>query len=107
MNLEWMDKPSYSGSDGTRYTTEQIERKIRGAAIDLVDIQFIEYGYNFCTKCGRNDCKPVDVSHTISRKKAKEDGCVEVLWDLDNLELLGRKCHKDKDKLNLFHEDRD
>ena len=96
---------TYSDSNGNRYTTNQIEIKIKKSALLLLDIQFLEYGYNFCTKCKRNDCKPIDVSHTISRKKAKEEGNVEVLWSLDNLEILGRKCHKIKDKLNLSHED--
>ena len=92
-------KPTYSDSQGNRYTTEQIERKIKKAALELLEMQFLEYGYNFCESCKRNDDKPIDVSHTISRKKAKEDGCVEVLWSYDNLEILGRLCHKIKDKL--------
>lgn len=93
---------TYSDSKGNRYTTSQIERKIKKSALELLEIQFINDGYNFCQSCKRNDCKPIDVSHTISRKKAKDDGCVEVLWDYDNLEILGRSCHKKKDKLNLF-----
>ena len=101
-----MNKPTYSDSEGNRYTTSQIEHRIKKAAIEKLDIQFLEHGYNFCQKCKRNGDMPLDVSHTISRKKAKEDGNVEKLWDLDNLEILGRKCHKEKDKLNLkFHED--
>ena len=90
---------TYSDSKGKRYTTPQIERLIKKSALEMLEIQFIEHGYNFCQSCLRNDDKPIDVSHTISRKKAKEDGCVEVLWDLDNLEILGRKCHQIKDKL--------
>ena len=90
---------TYSDSNGKRYTTSEIERKIKKAALMLLEMQFVEFGYNFCQRCNRNDDKPIDVSHTISRKKAKEDGCVEVLWDYDNLEILGRKCHKIKDKL--------
>lgn len=90
---------SYFDSKGNRYTTAQIERKIKKAALEILEMQFLDHGYNFCERCKRNDDKPIDVSHTISRKKAKEDGCVEVLWDYDNLEILGRKCHKIKDKL--------
>ena len=90
---------TYSDSNGKRYTTPQIERLIKKNALELLEMQFIEHGYNFCQSCLRNDCKPIDVSHTISRKKAKEDGIVEVLWDYDNLEILGRKCHAEKDKL--------
>jgi 5-methylcytosine-specific restriction endonuclease McrA len=90
---------SYSDSNGKRFTTPQIERKIKKAALEVLEMQFVEFGYNFCQCCLRNDDKPIDVSHTISRKKAKEDGCVEVLWDYDNLEILGRNCHKIKDRL--------
>ena len=67
----------------------------------VLELQFLEYGYNFCTKCSRNDCKPIDVSHNISVKKAKETGNAQLCWDLDNLEILGRKCHAKKDKLNI------
>jgi len=95
---------TYFDSQGNRYTTPQIERKIRKSALLLLDTQFLEYGYNFCEKCKKNDCVPLDVSHTISRKEAKENSCVEVLWYLSNLEILGRSCHKKKDKLNLSHE---
>ena len=90
---------TYSDSNGKRYTTPKIEQRIKKSALDVLDMQFLEFGYNFCQSCKRNDCKPIDVSHTISRKKAKEDGCVEVLWAYNNLEILGRKCHKIKDKL--------
>ena len=90
---------TYSDSQGERYTTLQIERKIKKAALEVLEMQFIEYGYNFCEHCKKNTCKPIDVSHTISRKKAKEDGCVQVLWEYSNLEILGRRCHQKKDKL--------
>lgn len=92
---------TYFDSDGNRYTQSQIDRRIRKAGLEVLDAQFLEYGYNFCTKCKRNDCKPIDVSHTISRKNAKEMRQVELLWDYDNLEILGRNCHKKKDGLNL------
>ena len=94
-----MNKPTYKDSEGNSWTTEQINRKSDRAAKDLLQLQLIEYGYNFCQQCKRNDCKPIDVSHTVSRKKAKENSTVELLWDLSNLEILGRRCHQKKDKL--------
>jgi 5-methylcytosine-specific restriction endonuclease McrA len=94
-----MSKPTYSDSNGTKYTTEQIERKISKSAKEYIEMQFIEDGYNYCENCGQSSGTYLDVSHTISRKKAKEDGCVEVLWDWGNLEILCRKCHQIKDKL--------
>ena len=97
-----MNKPTYSDSNGNRYTTDQIEARIKKAGLEKLEIQFLDHGYNFCEQCNRNDDKPIDVSHTVSRKKAKENGEVEILWDLDNLEILGRKCHKKKDGLNIL-----
>lgn len=92
---------TYSDSFGNRWTTEQINRKSDQTAKEVLEAQVQEYGYNFCARCIRNDCKPIDVSHTVSRKYAKENGCVEILWMPDNMEILGRACHKEKDKLNL------
>jgi len=94
-----MNMNTYSDTNGKRYTTPQIERRIKKVALELLEEQRNEFGYNFCQRCRHNDCKPIDISHTISRKKAKENGCVEVLWDKSNLEILGRKCHKLKDGL--------
>lgn len=90
---------TYSDTEGNRYTTEQIERRIKKSALELLEMQFIEYGYNFCENCKRSSGTYLDVSHTISRKKAKEDGMVQVLWDLDNLEILCRYHHQLKDGL--------
>jgi 5-methylcytosine-specific restriction endonuclease McrA len=94
---------SYFDSNGKSYTQSQIDRNIKKAGLELLDLQFLEYSYNFCTCCNRNDCKPIDVSHNISRKEAKELRQVELSWSLDNLQILGRRCHKVKDKLNIQH----
>jgi len=90
---------TYSDTDGKRYTTPQIERNIKKVALELLEEQRNDIGYNVCQKCKRNDDLPIDISHTISRKKAKENGNVEVLWKKSNLEILGRKCHQIKDGL--------
>lgn len=92
---------TYSDSQGNRYTTAQIERRITKAAKEMIQDQLDEHGYNFCTKCRRNDCKPIDASHNVSRKQAKEEGRVEILWDKNNLELIGRRHHQEKDGLDL------
>lgn len=96
-----MNKPTYKDSNGNRYSTEQINRKSDLAAKQMLLEQQFYYGYNFCEECKRNDCKPIDVAHAYSRKKAKEDGCVEVLWDKTFMKILGRECHKKYDNLNL------
>ena len=92
-------KPTYSDSFGNRWTTEQIDRKSAETAKQLLEDQLIEYGYNFCEVCKRNDCKPIDVAHLVSRKEAKESGMAELCWSEDNQKIMGRKCHQKHDKL--------
>ena len=93
---------TYSDTNGKRYTTPQIERQIKKVALEMLEEQRNEFGYNFCQRCKRNASNTrLDVSHNYSRKKAKEDGCVEVLWDKRCLEILCRKCHIKKDKLGI------
>ena len=94
-----MNKPTYQDSEGNRYTTDQIDAKSKKTALRKLTDQLVDYGYNFCEECKRNDCKPIDVSHNVSRKKAKENGNVEIIWDPENMEILGRKCHQIKDGL--------
>ena len=92
---------TYSTSDGERLTTKQINIRMQCAKRIKLDKQKDEYGYNFCSRCKRNDCKPIDVSHNISVKEAKETGRAELCYALSNLEILGRGCHAKKDKLNI------
>lgn len=92
-------KPTYSDSLGNRWTTEEINRKSDKSAKQLLEDQLLEHGYNFCQECFRNDCKPIDVAHMISRKEAKESGRAELCWDINNLKIMGRKCHQKYDKL--------
>ena len=92
---------TYKCSDGTRVTQSQIDARIRKTKAQLVQNQFDEYGYNFCTKCCKNDCKPIDCSHNVSVKDCKEQGRTELAWNINNMELIGRIHHKEKDGLNL------
>ena len=94
-----MNKPTYSTSNGIRLTTSQIDTRVKKAKGLLIEQQFIDLGYNVCTECFRNDCKPLDCSHNISIKEAKETGCAELCFDINNMEVLGRRCHQIKDKL--------
>lgn len=92
---------TYKCSNGNRYNQLQIDRRIRIAKETKLEFQRDRLGYNVCERCRRNDCVPIDVSHNVSVKKAKEMGKTELCWDILNLEILGRKCHQKKDKLNL------
>lgn len=93
--------PTYKCSDGTRVTQGQIDRNIRKAKIQLLSNCKEEHGYIFCQECKHNDCKPVDCSHNISVDKCKKSGKTELCWDINNMKLRGRDCHKLKDGLDL------
>lgn len=93
---------TYSDSFGNRWTTEQINRKSDIAAKELIQEQYEEYSYNFCQECNRNASGMyLDVSHHISRKEAKENGCVELIWAKSNMKILCRVCHQQKDGLDI------
>lgn len=92
---------TYLCSDGTRVTQAQIDRNIRKAKIQLISNCKEKNGYIRCNICKRNDCKPVDCSHNKSVQDCKNEGKTELCWSLENMELVGRNCHKIKDKLNL------
>lgn len=92
---------TYSTSNGERFTQAQIDRKIRQAKAQLIENQLNDFGYNFCEQCGKSRGDYLDCSHDISVKKAKEEGQTELCWKVQNMTLLCRTCHQEKDKLNL------
>lgn len=92
---------TYKCSDGTRVTQDQINRYMRKAKKEMIEAQKLIFGYNFCETCERNDCKPLDCSHTISVDKAKKMGRTELCWGAFSMILEGRCCHKKRDGLNL------
>lgn len=89
---------TYRTSDGTRVTKKEIDRRIHQAKQWKLDDQMSEFGFHFCEECGRNDDLPLDCSHTISVKECQESGRSEMAWSLDNIRILGRKCHAIHDK---------
>ncbi|HET8885585.1 MAG TPA: hypothetical protein VFM70_04440 [Salinimicrobium sp.] len=91
---------TYKCSDGTRVTQAQVDRRIKQAKAKKLQQAIEEKGYIACEECHRNDCKPVDCSHTISVKEAKETGRTELCWDYENnIKLRGRPCHAKYDGL--------
>lgn len=91
---------TYSSSDGQRWTSKEVENKIREAKQAKIDLIVDEFGYVFCEACKRNDCVPVDCSHDKSVQWCKDNGCVELAWDVENITMRGRRCHQKHDKLN-------
>jgi len=91
---------TYSASDGTRYTSAQIDRRAREACKELFRIQYETYGYNFCEECKVNDRNAIlDPSHDKSVDWCKKNGRVELAWYFTNLTIRCRECHRKHDKL--------
>ena len=91
----------YRTSTGERISKLEIDKRVRQAKKEKLQEQFEKYGYNFCEECLRNDDKPIDCSHVISVDECQKSGRSELAWDKDNIRILGRKCHKIYDKLDL------
>ena len=39
---------SYFDSEGNKYSQSQIDFRIKRAGLEILDLQFLEHGYNFC-----------------------------------------------------------
>jgi hypothetical protein len=88
---------------GIVYNSAQIERYNSKAKKELFQRQRDEYGYNFCEKCKRNLSGNIilNASHNQSKAWCLKNGEIELIWDLENMEILCQEtCHKIKDKLN-------
>ena len=101
---------TYSDSFGNRFTSDEIELKIKKAKKLFQEWFIEEHGYIYCEECKRqydqngmealDGCSIIDISHTISVKEAKETGRVELCWDWENnFRHLGRTHHQIHDKL--------
>ena len=93
---------SYSTSNGDRIKQSVIDRLIRKAKAEKLRLQYEESGYNFCQQCGISNGTYLDCSHNESVKSCKENGRTEKAFDVNNITILCRECHKIKDGLNLF-----
>lgn len=92
----------YFTSDGERVSQSTIDSRTREAKAQVLQNQFEEHGYNFCEECGANaHSGPLDCSHDVSVKKAKEMGKAELCWSTKIIVIRCRNCHKKKDGLNL------
>lgn len=89
----------YKLSSGVFISKSVIDNKIRKAKELKLAEHFDEYGRYVCTKCFRNDCLPIDVSHIESVDSCQKNGYAEKAYDLNNMQIIGRKCHNKHDKL--------
>ena len=93
--------PTYRTSSGERVTKKEIDIRVRKAKKEKLRLHLEEYGYYFCTKCENNDDTPIDCAHVVSVNDCQKMGYVELAWDLNNIMILGRKCHAEHDKNNI------
>jgi hypothetical protein len=92
---------TYKLSNGTRMKKSEIDRRVRHAKATKLGSQQMDYGYNFCQECGKNTDQPVDCAHVISVDRCQKEGRTELAWDLGNIRILGRDCHRKHDKTTL------
>jgi 5-methylcytosine-specific restriction endonuclease McrA len=93
----------YKLSSGQRISKSLIDQKVKEAKKEKLQQQFDELGYNVCEECWKNDDKPIDVSHIVSVDECQKSANVELAWDLINLRILGRKCHRIWDKTYIYN----
>lgn len=86
---------------GIYYSQMDINRKETEAKKRLRHNQYQEHGFAFCVKCGVNsNYSIIDCSHHKSKLWCKNNSEIELIWNIENMELICRKCHQKKDKLD-------
>ena len=89
--------PSYRTSSGERVLKSVIDLRIHRAKELKLKLFFEEHGYYFCEDCGRSDKSPLDCSHDISVDQCQKSGRTELAWDVNNITLRCRDCHRKHD----------
>jgi len=96
--LKKFSNNTYGLSDGSRMTRSQIESRINNAKNQKVRDFLIDHDYYHCEACGVSSGDRFDCAHTKPVKECLENGEAELAWDLSNIRLLCRGCHKKQDK---------
>lgn len=93
---------TYKKSNGNRIEKSLIDKKVRVSKFEKLEQMRIEYGYIFCENCGKNEnCgEPLDCSHDISVDKCQKIGRSELAYDVNNITIRCRSCHRKHDKTN-------
>lgn len=84
---------TFSASDGTRFTKQQIDRKIRNAKIEFSGDHIAQCGEHFCCAKGENVSEKIDVSHIVSVRECQNAGRCEQAWNPANMEMESRTEH--------------
>ena len=97
----------YKTSTGERISKVEIDCRVREAKRQKLEDQLNEYGFNFCQYNDDEECNPdencniLDCMHIESVDSCQKNGHCEKAWDMDNIRIVGRKCHRIHDKTNL------
>lgn len=87
----------YKTSSGERIAKSVIDSRVRKAKKEKIDCQLEEFGYNFCEECRISSGTYLDCSHDISVDKCQKEGKTELAYDVDNITIRCRKCHRKHD----------
>ena len=90
---------TYKTSSGERIKKSVIDRLVRSAKSQVIVNQVNTFGYNFCEECKQSSGAYLDCSHTLSVDQCQKQGKSELAWDVDNIRVLCRSCHRKHDKL--------
>lgn len=87
---------TFKTSLGERIPKGKIDRNIRYAKAEKI-LQFKNHhGRCYCEVCGSNQ-GPIDCSHDVSVNEAQNSGRTELTWDVNNITLRCRECHRKHD----------
>lgn len=89
----YSNRNTWGASDGERYTSSQVERKISQAKAQKLGEFRDEHGYYYCEDCKKSGGVRLDCSHDISVDQCKKTGEVEMAWDVNNITIRCRECH--------------
>lgn len=84
-----MSATTYSDSNGNRYTTSQINNRVKKAKREK--LESMEFPH--CETCQKSSGVRLDMSHLISVKWAKENGKCEIAWDILDILMECNECH--------------
>ena len=87
----------FKTSDGNRITKRQIDLNVRKAKFKKLNSFLDEHDFIFCEKCKKSNSAPYDCAHTISVNECQNSGRSELAWDIGNIQILCRSCHKKHD----------
>lgn len=89
---------TYKTSTGERLKKSVIDSLVRKAKAQKIRQQHDEHGFNFCEECKVSSGVYLDCSHDMSVNDCQKAGMTEKAFDVDNITIRCRKCHRKHDK---------